>query len=187
MAGFWVVMLPFLFLGMAAVTVTAIIVGVLALDYGISIAVIMNVERRKRKKQGKNSIAQTVMMIYGILLATIPTVIAAYIIIDSKGFSEMLELIFMLAVPSLSVTLPLGAVSIVLFQVFMVVAGVSLACIGRAERKRLQKRGEKRIIHIFMIIYGIVIAAIPVCIVLFIKGTAWLFSFLSEQSSIFFL
>ena len=53
MAGFWVVMLPFIFAGIAAVTVTAIIVGVLALDYGISIAVIMNAERKRQKKHGK--------------------------------------------------------------------------------------------------------------------------------------
>ena len=185
MAGFWVVMLPFIFAGIAAVTVTAIIVGVLALDYGISIAVIMNAERKRQKKYGKKPIVQTFLMIYGILLASIPTSFAAYAAIRSEDFLDAVGLIFSLALPFLGVTLPLGTASIVLFQVFMVVAGISLVFIGRAERKRLAKRGEKRVIHILMIIYGIVIAAIPICTALFLGGMSWLLGLLTEQTAVF--
>ncbi len=185
MAGFWVVMLPFIFAGIAAVTVTAVIAAILILDFGISIAVIMNVERKRQIKYGNKPIAQTVMMIYGIVIAVIPTSIAAYIAVFTEDFLDGIQLIFSLAIPFLGVTLPLTVGSTVLIPVFMIIAGISIAFIGRAERKRLAKRGEKLFIHTFMIIYGIVIAAIPVCSVLFLCGVSWFLHLLSDQAAVF--
>ena len=182
MAGFWVVMLPFIFAGIAAITVTAVVVGVIALDWGISLAFIMSSERERQIKYKNRPVAQTIMMIYGILIALIPAGIAGYIIINSENFLDAIAGIAGIAIPFLGFTLPMGAAGIVLFQVFMVIAGLSLAFIGKAERKRLKKLGEKHVVPILMIIYGIIIAAIPICTALFFGGPTWLIGMLSEQA-----
>lgn len=182
MAGFWVVMLPFIFMGIAAVTVAAVAAMVLALDWGISLAVIMGKERERQKRYGKKPVAETFMMIYGIVLAAVPTSVIALVLLGSEDIGETLMGIAGIAIPFVGFSIPMSMVGAVLAQVFMLIAGISFICIGCAEQKRLQRRGEKHVIPLLMIIYGIVITAIPVCTALFLGGGAWLINMLSEEA-----
>ncbi|MBR4112896.1 MAG: hypothetical protein IKK53_07675 [Ruminiclostridium sp.] len=182
MAGFWVVMLPFLLMGMAAVTFAAVAAMVLALDWGISLAVIMGKERERQKRYGKKPVAETFMMIYGIVLAAVPTSIIAVLLLGSEDIGETLMGIAGIAIPFVGFSIPMGIAGSVLVQVFMLIAGISCIAIGCAERKRLKRRGEKHIIPVLMIIYGIIITAIPVGTAVFLGGGAWLINMLSEEA-----
>lgn len=182
MAGFCVVILPFLLFGMAAVTVTVVLAAVLALDWGIFLAVIMGKERKRQIKYGRKPVAQTFMMIYGIVLAAVPVSITAFLFLGSEDVGETLLGIAGIAIPFLGFSIPAVIIGYILCQVFMLIAGISLISIGRAEQKRLQKRGKKHIIHILMIVYGIIITAIPLCTALLFGGGTWLINMLSEQA-----
>ena len=186
MAGFAIVILPFILAGIAAAVVMAVAIAVIALDWGISLAVIMNAERKKQKKLGNKPIAQTVMMIYGILLAVIPAGLAAYVIINKDNLSDGVVAVGGILLATTGITVPFSVLCVVLFYVFMVIAGITLIVIGNTERKKLRLRNEKHFVPIFMIVYGIVIAAIPVCTALFLGGTAWYLGLLSEQAVFLF-
>lgn len=175
MAGFWVVMLPFLFAGIAVVTAFLIALGAFLTVCGVTMLIIGILERRRQAKHGIRNPVHIFMIVYGILMLL--TVSAGIFIVVTQGTS-VFQGLFLTAIYSL-----LGIPTIlVLIGVFLLLGGISLVVIGYKERKRQLKWGKKNPVHIIIMIYGVIMAATPIATVIGWSAFIGILTFIAEHA-----
>lgn len=177
MAGFCIVILPFIFAGMLTVAAVLIALGVFFTACGTTLTVVGFTERKRQAKFGVKNPVHIFMIVYGFLMLSAVAASVFYII---KYGSEAFTALFMAGIYSL---IGIPAV-VILAGIFLLVGGISLVVIACKEQKRKFKQGVKNPVHIIIMLYGIIMAAIPIGTVLFWSSAIGLLQLLGEFSKI---
>ena len=176
MAGFWIVMMPFVLGGMLTVAAVLIIFGVFLAVCGTTLSVVGIAERKRQAKFGRKNPVHIFMIVYGFLMLLI---MAAGIFCIVNYGTEAFSALFLAGIYSL---IGIPAV-VILAGVFLLFGGISLVVIACKEQKRKFKQGIKNPVHIIIMIYGIIMAAIPIGTVLFWSSIIGLLKLLIEASN----